>query len=747
MLLSWALLLTVAPATVAGLADGDGVFSSLTQDSAPESGEAPMDLAALARGSVARNAGAMLLDGAALAARPTSGAAWEAVVRAAGDRSGGVDLANQDSTHAARTMAAALVYARTGDTASRDHVVGVLSQLPSASLSGARVLSVSRQLAGYVAAADLVGHRDSAFTSWVAGMRTEDIGNHGRWTTITGTSEDSANNWGTWAMATRVTISAYLGDTADLQRAATVFRGFTGDRAAYAGFRPTDGFDAAWACGGEWVPINPADCGDRGGAIVEDISRSGGSTPDSTGLTYSWEALGGATLTARILARAGYADVWEWSDKALLRAAEFLQDNGGYSPRYRANQYIPHEINAAYGTTLGPVNTPGHGRQFGFTDWLGGATGGAAGAAAPAPAPAPAPVEDVAATEAETTQRTATDPAAAAPAAPAPAATAATAAAGAGAMLLDGAALAARPTSGAAWEAVVRAAGDRSGGVDLANQDSTHAARTMAAALVYARTGDTASRDHVVGVLSQLPSASLSGARVLSVSRQLAGYVAAADLVGHRDSAFTSWVAGMRTEDIGNHGRWTTITGTSEDSANNWGTWAMATRVTISAYLGDTADLQRAATVFRGFTGDRAAYAGFRPTDGFDAAWACGGEWVPINPADCGDRGGAIVEDISRSGGSTPDSTGLTYSWEALGGATLTARILARAGYADVWEWSDKALLRAAEFLQDNGGYSPRYRANQYIPHEINAAYGTTLGPVNTPGHGRQFGFTDWLGG
>ena len=83
----------------------------------------------------------------------------------------------------------------------------------------------------------------------------------------------------------------------------------------------------------------------------------------------------------------------------------------------------------------------------------------------------------------------------------------------------------------------------------------------------------------------------------------------------------------------------------------------------------------------------------------------------------------------------------------SVGGATLTARLLQRAGWTDVWQWSDNALLRAAEFLNDHGGYAPRHRANQYIPHEINAAYGTTLGPVATPGHGRQFGFTDWLGG
>jgi hypothetical protein len=364
------LAMAIAPGAVTALrSNGDAAAAE------PTAIASPWTAAAQARAATSNTAipapGTMLADAAVLAERPTSGRAWDAVVKAAGDRSGSVNLADQDSTHAARTLAAALVYARTGTTAQRDQVVAVLRQLPGASLSGARVLSVSRQLAGYAGAADLVGYRDPAFTSWIGGMRTKDIGNHGRWTTISGTSENTANNWGTWAMATRVAISAYLGDRADLQRAATVFRGFTGDRAAYAGFQPTGDFQAAWACGSDWVPINPAGCGDRSGALVEDISRSGGTTPDSTGLTYSWEALGGATLTARLLQRAGWTDVWQWSDNALLRAAEFLEAHGGYAPRYQANQYIPHEINAAYGTTLGPVATPGHGRQFGFTDWLG----------------------------------------------------------------------------------------------------------------------------------------------------------------------------------------------------------------------------------------------------------------------------------------------------------------------------------------------------------------------------------------
>jgi hypothetical protein len=317
----------------------------------------------------------VLTTPADLATRPTTGADWNTLTAAAQDRSGAVNLADQDSTKAARTLAAALLYARTGNTAQRTQVTATLAQLPSSPLRTARVLSVARQLGGYALAADLTGYRDPAFTTWLAGMRTRSIGNHGRWTTLTGTSENSGNNWGAWALATRIAIDAYLHDTTDLARAATVFRGFLGDRSAYAGFRHTADYDPTWGCGETgWAPINPTTCGAKSGAIVEDISRSAGHYPkaDDTGRTYSWEVLGGATLSARLLQQAGYRDVWQWSDRALLRAATFLHTVGGYPARFRVNQYIPHEINGAYGVNLGPTSaTAGFGRQFGFVGWLG----------------------------------------------------------------------------------------------------------------------------------------------------------------------------------------------------------------------------------------------------------------------------------------------------------------------------------------------------------------------------------------
>lgn len=317
----------------------------------------------------------MVIGRQELAGLPISGREWEAMVKVAVADLGAPDLADQDSTVAGRTVAAALVYARTGEQSYRDRVVTVLKAVEGAPLSNARVLSVGRQLAGFVIAADLVDYRADSFVAWAGSMRTKTLGGHSRWYGISQTSEDSANNWGSWALASRIAVSAFVGDDADLARAAQVFRGAMGERDAYASFAPTADFDPTWACDpNQWVPINPAGCGALSGAPVEDVSRSAGNAPsiDDSGLTYAWEFLGGATLSARVLAHSGYPGVYEWGDRALLRAGRFMAANGGYPARYSVNQYIPWEIDNAYNVTLGPLNAAGLGRQFGFTDWLSG---------------------------------------------------------------------------------------------------------------------------------------------------------------------------------------------------------------------------------------------------------------------------------------------------------------------------------------------------------------------------------------
>lgn len=318
----------------------------------------------------------------AIAALPTEGEAWSTVLEAS-RRDLVAELRNQDRSSAA-AVAAALVYVRTGDDGLRSRVVAALAQLPGTERDG-RTLALGRQLAGWVIAADLIGYRDPAFLDWLDQVRTEDIGGHTRWRTLLQTHETTASNWGTLAGASRLAASLYVGDRADVDRAADVLKGWLGEegggawptlpdggRRSARGFLPSGDFDRAWACEyPDWRPVNE-NCGSRSGALVEDISR-GASFPDASdaGLKYSWEAMQGAMLQALLLSADGRTEVWDWGNQALRRAGEFLARSGAFEGDNfnTIHHWVPWVLDAVYDTDLatGPALA---GRSFGFTDWL-----------------------------------------------------------------------------------------------------------------------------------------------------------------------------------------------------------------------------------------------------------------------------------------------------------------------------------------------------------------------------------------
>jgi hypothetical protein len=181
------------------------------------------------------------------------------------------------------------------------------------------------------------------------------------------------NNWGTHCGATRAAIAAYLEDTAELARIAQVFRGFVGDRASYAGFSfggPED--DLTWQCDATRpVGINRAGCTRAGrtidGVLPDDQRRAGSYTWPAAQENYVWEALQGLLAQAVILERAGYP-VWDYEDRALLRAVRWLYDVNGYPPE-GDDEWLPHIVNRAYGTTFSAPVPARAGKNFGWTDW------------------------------------------------------------------------------------------------------------------------------------------------------------------------------------------------------------------------------------------------------------------------------------------------------------------------------------------------------------------------------------------
>ena len=241
----------------------------------------------------------------------------------------------------------------------------------SAGKQGGRTLALGRNLVSYVIAADLIdlrsynGAKDQRFRAWLSAVRTASLDGK----TLISTHEERPNNWGTHAGASRIAADMYLGDTGDLARAAAVFKGWLGDRAAYAGFAYGD---LAW----QSDPRNPVGINPKGatlngqnvdGVLSDDQRRAGGFTWPPQKENYVWEALQGALVQAHLLKRAGY-DVWNWSDRALLRAVQW-EYNVAKFPAEGDDTWQIWIVNRAYGTSF-PASSAGTGKNMAYTDWM-----------------------------------------------------------------------------------------------------------------------------------------------------------------------------------------------------------------------------------------------------------------------------------------------------------------------------------------------------------------------------------------
>ena len=353
-----------APAPAAG---GSGSGSSAGSGSGPGSGFG-------GAASRPRPAGGIWVSRGEIASRPTSGPAWTAM-KAAADAAGATGgIANQDSDDDLLTLAAALVAARTGSPAYREKArAGITAAIGSE--AGGRTLALGRNLPGYVIAADAIdlpsidGALDARFRAWLGGLRREDLGGD----TLVSTHELRPNNWGTMAGAARIAADSYLGDAADLDRAAAVFRGWLGDRSAYTGF--VFGDLSYQANPSAPVGVNPPGATKGGvsidGALPDDMRRGCSFQPVPCPTDYAWEALQGAVVQAELLWRRGY-DAWGWQSRALLRAATYLQQLDARVGGWWAtadDTWQPWLINHAYGTSFPAQSPAALGKVMGFTDW------------------------------------------------------------------------------------------------------------------------------------------------------------------------------------------------------------------------------------------------------------------------------------------------------------------------------------------------------------------------------------------
>lgn len=312
--------------------------------------------------------GGIWISRAELMALPTAGPAWEALREAAQRSTDSPDLSDQEDMTNVRVMAKALVYARTGDDRYRQEVIRACLRAIGTEARG-RTLSLGRELAAYVIAADLVGlpaEEDARFRRWLSRVRTRDL----RGRSLRSTHEDRPNNWGNHAGASRIAVALYLQDNEDLERAARVFRGYLGDRAAWSKFE----YGALdWqADPGRPVGINPKGARLHGknvdGVLPDDQRRCCTEFEwPAPKENYVYEGLQGALASAVMLHRAGY-DVWHWEDDALLRAFRWLYEIDDF-PAVGDDTWQPYLINFYYGADF-PTKLPTRaGKNVGYTDW------------------------------------------------------------------------------------------------------------------------------------------------------------------------------------------------------------------------------------------------------------------------------------------------------------------------------------------------------------------------------------------
>jgi alginate lyase len=331
--------------------------------------------------------GGIWISPAELAQLKMEGGHWQRLKGQAQALAGSPNLSAQEQKNNGYVLAKALVYARCrlepAHMQCNDIPLGslhdeVVSQVMSAmrTETGGRTLALGRKLAAYVIAADLVAlppDKDQIFQGWLHDVRSKILVD-GK--TLIATHEERPNNWGTMAGASRAAVAAYLKDTADLARTAQILKGWLGDRSTYAGFKYGE---LSWQCDPSIpVGINPKGCMRAGhsidGVLPDDQRRAGPFTWPPPQENYVYEALQGAIVQAVILHRAGY-DPFNWADKALLRAYQWLRNDADFSAKGDDTWQLPL-VDCFYGTNLWDGRLTSSGKNMGWTSWTHAQRGG-----------------------------------------------------------------------------------------------------------------------------------------------------------------------------------------------------------------------------------------------------------------------------------------------------------------------------------------------------------------------------------
>lgn len=298
-----------------------------------------------------------------LASLPRSGKAYEGVKKAA-DATVRPDLDDQDGKGNTNALARALL----GRDTTAD-LAAMRATFPDVSST----LHINRELQPMALVSYLGGTVDpvwflNAVTTGYGGARGIK-GPPGSENSVRASAHGDPTNWGSHGRATLMCIATYQAP-ALLPEALDNVRRYleNGSGWQYKQLAP----ELSWGLF-TIAPKGHTKTGmDLDGAI-HDIYRSGVFPKTAgDGMSYVWEAFQGTVASAVFADQAGHPEVWEWGDRAILRAAEWMYRVLS-NPATGDDTWIPWVLKRAYGSAFTrplPPSPTSPGKGFGWADWL-----------------------------------------------------------------------------------------------------------------------------------------------------------------------------------------------------------------------------------------------------------------------------------------------------------------------------------------------------------------------------------------
>lgn len=332
--------------------------------------------------------GTMTFTSTELSSFPTSGTPYNRVLAVANASAGTPNLGNIDSIVQSKVWVQAMIYARTGGGVGRTSIVNSILAAVGTESSTSQPLNPWRQIAAWIAAADLVDLVDSGFDAWVRTLADKVVPGQANWNTLRKCSRDSGNNWGAYARPSLYAVGAWLkkrglttsgGQSGQslMDEVERYFRRWLGDTSIANTFSASGAFSPAWSnsgypgSGGVINTGTPTTPGQLAGANCEDASRGSTSPPlTASGTSYTMEAMDGALMMAILLHHQGKTDVWSWSNSAIRRYGQHI-GSSNFSASNHIYHHEPSLLNHVYGLSLTePTNDSYGGRMVPFaTDW------------------------------------------------------------------------------------------------------------------------------------------------------------------------------------------------------------------------------------------------------------------------------------------------------------------------------------------------------------------------------------------